>query len=195
MGGGGDEGVDVCGTGDDGGVVALGSGAAGVRGCSALLGRQRGGGARVGEDGGWVGVIGLATGKSRKGHVEPVVGGGLVGVDDNVVALADAEEDVGASDGSDGDHVGCNYLEAVADETNGKGVLEGGVDEAQEMLLALGEGLASVGAAGAVRVDVAAVEEDVVTGGRRAGEVGNEWVAGVVNSVGDLKDRTVIPVG
>ena len=63
------------------------------------------------------------------------------------------------------------------------------------MLLALDEGLAGVAAARAVGVDVAAVEEDVVAGGRGAGEVGDEGVAGVVDSVGDLKDGAVVPVG
>lgn len=99
----------------------------------------------------------MAAGQGGEGHVKPVIGCWLVGIDDDVVALADAEEEVVARDGLDGHHVGCDDLEGVADETDGEGVLEGGVDQSKEMFLSLGEGLAGVGAPGSVGVDVAAV--------------------------------------
>lgn len=57
------KGVDVRGTGDDRRVISFGCGAAGVwRGDAALCGKGGGGGAGVGEDGGWVRVVGLAAG-------------------------------------------------------------------------------------------------------------------------------------
>lgn len=62
------------------------------------------------------------------------------------------------------------------------------------MFLALGEGFAGVSTAGTIGVDVTAIEENIVAGRRRAGKVGNEGIAGVVDSVGDFEDGTIVPI-
>ena len=78
---------------------------------------------------GWSGGIDRVVGPDRAGVVEdvaqaaggdvgaePVVAFGLVGVDDDVVALADGEEDGFSGVGDDGDEVGGDDLEFVAVE-------------------------------------------------------------------------------
>lgn len=99
-----------------------------------------------------------------------------------------------ARDGLDGDHVGGNNLEGVPYKTDCEGVLEGSVNESKEVFLALGQRLAGVGTTGAIGVDVTAIEENIVAGRRGAGKVGNEGITGIVDAVGNLENRTIVPV-
>lgn len=89
-------------------------------------------------------------------------------------------------EGVDGDEIGGDNGELVPDQRDLEGVVDRGVDDAEEVALVGLEGHAGVGAAWARGVDVGAVEEDVVTWwGGRAG-----WDQGVL----DFVSRAVVPV-
>ena len=149
------------GAGDDGGEEG-GVGAEVVGGRGAGEGREGGRGGIVLEDGGGLGDEARAAEPGGgECDVEPVIRGVLVGVDGDVVALADGEEERRGGEGVDGDEVGGHDGELVVDEGHLEGVVDRGVDDAQEVALVALELDAGVGAA-AVGVDVRAVEEDVV---------------------------------
>jgi len=123
---------------------------------------------RVCEDG-ETGTLVVGVAASGLGlSAEPVVAGGLVGVDDDFVSLTDVEEDGLDSDGLDRDQVGGDDLEGVAVKRDTNGIVNGHVDDAEEVLLAGGELDVEVLASGAGRVHVGSVDEDIVGRGTRA---------------------------
>lgn len=182
------------GTGHDRGVseevlaAAVGRGDAGGSGVGV-------GSTRVLEDHGGTGVVGDAAGAGGEGGVEPVVAHGLVGVDDDVVALADADKDAGCRHGGDGHHVGGDNLEVVVGERKSEGVLDRSVDQAHEVFLPRRERELLVATAGAGGVDILAVEENIVAVGRGARETRDKGVEGIVDACCDGVDGREIPVG
>lgn len=108
--------------------------------------------------------------------MEVVAGYGLVGFDDHVVALTDADEEFFGGQGLDGDEVGGYHCEVVTVETDFEVIVGGCVDESKAVFLALDEGVALVGSArAACRVDVCAVDEDVVGSGRATDQTSREF--------------------
>lgn len=166
-----------------------------VGGADAGVGRERGGRAGVAEDGGRGGVVGdgdTAKVLAAERGVEPVVAGGLRGVDGHVQALADGEEDGADGHGVDGDEVGGDDGHLVPDEGELEVVLGRRVDDAQAVALAGLKGGDRVGAAAVGRVDVGAIEEDVVRGRGALGPgVDDDLVGGLVVVVGDGEDAEV----
>lgn len=68
---------------------------------------------------GW--AVGRSAARGRgEGGVEPVVGYGLVGVDDDVVSLADANVEACYRDGRDRDHVGGDDGEGMPYQGHGE---------------------------------------------------------------------------
>ena len=112
------------------GILASAAGRCGASGGGVGVGR-----AGIGEDGGRARVDGAAA-AAVEGGVEPVVADGLIGVDDDVVALADAHVQAGDGDGLDWDHVCGDDGEGVADQGYRVAVLHRAVDQPEEMALA-----------------------------------------------------------
>lgn len=145
------------------------------------------------EDGGGGGVVGdAAEAIGWQCYVEPVVADGLAGIDGDVEPLADGDEEVVGGVGVDGDQVCCDHGHGVVDERNLEVVLQRGVDEAQAVALVGGEGDVCVSAGTGDRVDVGAVDEDIVAGrwaviqGER-----DEVISRAVVVVGDWEDAKV----
>ena len=118
----------------------------------------------------------------------------MVGVDDNIVPLPDADVHAGHGNRRDGDQISSNDLEGVSDEAEGEGVLDRCIDDADEMLLAGCEHEFLVATASAGRVDVFAVEKDIVTVGRRSWKAGDKGVGGAHDAGGELVDRAEVPI-
>jgi hypothetical protein len=141
-----------------------------IRGSDALVGGECGrGSAFVVEDGCGELNVGYTAETGRgKGDVEPVVSDGLVGIDGDVVALANRQEDAADCSGVNGDEIGLHDGHLVADEGDGEGVVDAGVDDAESVALAGLQLYAVVGAAAvgvhcslSVYVQVAAVSENL----------------------------------
>lgn len=105
---------------------------------------------------------------------EPVVPCRLVRSNDNIVPLANSNQQRLRGERLDGDEVGRHDLHGVAIERDAEVVVHAGVDEAQAVALALLHGDLAVLAA-AVGVLVGAVDEDVA--GRRGRAEGLEVLA------------------
>lgn len=90
---------------------------------------------RVAEDGAAIEVIRASTVGGNFGP-EPVVANGLVSGEDNIVPLADGEEYPVGVVGFDRNQVRCDYSEGVAVKGNTDGVVNGGVDQSETVLLA-----------------------------------------------------------
>lgn len=131
-----------------------------------------------------VGAGGLGNGADPE-----VVGDvGLVGSDDDVVALAHADVEDGGVVGGDGNQVGSDDLHGVVVNHELPVGVDGGVDQSQTVRGAGGPGdvVAVAGLSGGVvvAVDVGTVNETVVKG----------WRAGGLGSGVELVDGLVIPV-
>jgi len=134
----------------------VGNRRAGVGGKSILVG------AIVGQDGGRERVLGLsAEARLGQGRVDPVVSDGLVALDDDVVALTDAHEDVVNLVRLDRGEIGLDDLHLVADNGDSEGSVGRGIDESEPVALAFLQLDLGILAAGSAGVDVGAVEEDV----------------------------------
>lgn len=132
---------------------------------SALVGRDAlGRGAFIVEDGSRPFVTrGAAQVRRAQRHVEPVVVYGLIGVDDDIITLAHCHEELRLVDGVDGHKVVGDYFERMPDERNRDAVVHACVDEAEEVLLARGQGNPVVFSLATVcRMDILSAEEDVV---------------------------------
>lgn len=155
------------------------------------LGRSR---AHVRDDGGRTWVVAQATGSHGHGNVEPVKARGGGGIDDDIVALADGDVQTRHGLGLHGHKVGSHNCERVADERDSIGVLDRGVDDAQQMSFTGREGNGLVAAATALGIDVFAVEQNIVT--RRCGswESRDEGVVRIVNTGQCGVDGRIVPV-
>lgn len=123
------DGADV--EGDAGDEAGGGLVVAGLRGGDdALRGRVGGAGGVVADDAGDVIGVGVGGAGAHPLSAEPVVAGGLVGLDNHVVALADADGDGVGDEGLNGDEVVGDDGEVVAVD----GELEVGVGALVVML-------------------------------------------------------------
>ncbi len=86
----------------------------------------------------------------------------MVGVDDDVVPLADADVETGYRDRLDWDHVCCDDGKGVANEGHGVAVLHRAIDQPEEMALACCEGDFLVAPGSSVWSLVLPVEKDIV---------------------------------
>lgn len=100
-------------------------------------------GTRIGEDSATEVVVGTGTILSDLG-AEPVVADCLVCRYDNLVALADGEEDPLSGNWFDGDEVTSNDCHIVVIERHTDVVVNGCVDQAEKVLLALRNGVFAV---------------------------------------------------
>lgn len=158
------------GAGEDGREAGLAV-AGGDTGSAAV--RREGGGARalVADDGSREKITGsTAVVVGFESGIKPVVAHSLVGLDDDIVALAHGHEKGRAHDWIDWNKVVRNHGEVVAYERDNKGVVDTGIDEAEKMFLAGGESETVVRAptACAKWMNVLASEEDIVAVRRRA---------------------------
>lgn len=93
--------------------------------------------------------------------MEPVAVDGLVGVYDDVVAFADADEEPVCCVGDDGHEVHGDDGHVVFVKTDLEVVVRAGVDETESVLLSLLHRVAIVSSA-TLSVDVGAIDEDIV---------------------------------
>ena len=121
-------------------------------------------------------------------RAEPVVARSLVGVDDNVVTLANGKENPFSSVWLDGDEVGGHDLHWVVVKRDTNVVVNGDVDQPETVLLALLDSN-SVVFATASCVLVGAVDEDVVTSRARTSVLKCLQGEGI-----DLVSGSVVPV-
>ena len=134
---------------------------------NALVGRQAVRCTLVLEDGGRSRVVGeTAQATAAESHVEPVVPDGLVGIDDDIVALAHAQQQAVDLVRLHGNQVRRDDGHGVVHQRQLEVVLHRGVDEAQTMLLALGERNRGILASPGSRVLGEPIEEHVVARGR-----------------------------
>ena len=112
----------------------------------------------------------------------PVVARLLVGLDNDVVALADAHVDRGRLVRDDWHHVGGNDLQLVAVDGEAHVVVHGAVDEPEPIRFALFK--AGRESLTAVTVDVGAVDQAILGGGR----------SGLGYNVEELVGSVVMPV-
>lgn len=122
--------------------------------------------ARVGHDSVTNTIVGGVAASSLGLDTEPVVTGSCVGVENDFVSLTNVEQDRVDVDGLDGDEVGGDDFKLVTINGNTEGVVNGHVDETEEMLLARSNLEVEVLARGTGNVHVGTVDEDVV--GRRS---------------------------
>jgi len=117
----------------------------------------------------------LVEGEAASGlgfSTEPVVTGGLVGIDNNFVSLTDVDQDRVHEDGLGGDEVGSDNLKLMSVNGYTDSVVDRHVDETEKVLLALLDLKVEVLARGTGRVHVGTVDQDVVgsrSGSRRPG--------------------------
>lgn len=148
----------------------------------------------VAEDGGWERIVGSAADWVRKGDIEPVVANGLTGINRHVVSLANAKEERVRRESVDWHEVGSNDGHGVIIERNREGILDRRIDNAKEMSLVGSEPNFVIASTCAVRIDVRAIEENIVACWRGPGRVGNEWIVTIVYAKLNLVRSSVVPV-
>lgn len=119
---------------------------------------------------------------------EPVVGSGLVSVDDNIVTLADTNGEPLSREGLRGNVVRADDLHRMVVERDLDVVVDGHIDQSKEVLLALGDGDVVV-LSTTLCVLVGAVDQDVVS----------RWRAVLALKVdervgGNLESSLVVPI-
>lgn len=118
----------------------------------------------------------------------------MVGLDDDIVALANREVKLVDRVRLYGDKVRFNDRHVVADDGNNKGVIGRGVDQPETMALVLCELQSRIFASSAVGRNVHPVEEDVVARRRRARDIFEEGIVGVHHPINDVLGGVIVPV-
>lgn len=164
---------------------------------SANVGRESVRSSLVAEDRSRVRIERSTAGKTAaKGGVEPVVPNTLVGVNSDIVALANGKEETVDSLGLNGNHVGGNDGHGVILELQLEVIVGRGVDDAETMTLAGGE--RDIGKFTSAGLGILSVpfEENSVTGrGTAIHGFLNQDISWLVVVVGDGEDTKIDIVG